>query len=313
MKERFEGANRPQLVAAIQRQEFSLGRADIAEAFIDKGVLVELPAGKTLISQDGTDNDVYFLVAGAVGIIVNKAQIATRKVGNHVGEMSAIEPSLRRSSTVTVLEPIVALKLSSAAFAELGGRFPEIWPPIARELARRLYQRNQQILVPNDAPKLFIISSSEAKETAHALRDGLEKDVFIKVWDQGVFFAGGYPLEALEKQVIESDFAIAIAEADDIVQSRGVTSPTVRDNVLFELGMFMGKLSRYRSILIHPRVKGLKLPSDLQGLTVIQYDGGDASTLQARIKPVCDDVRELVKRLGVRMFTFERTAGSDEK
>jgi len=33
---------------------------------------------------------------------------------------------------------------------------------VARELARRLYQRNSMIPQPNEAPKLFIISSSEA-------------------------------------------------------------------------------------------------------------------------------------------------------
>lgn len=313
MKERFEGQNRQHLVAAMQRQEFSFGQVEIAEAFIEKGTLIELPVSATLISQHASDNDIFFLISGVVGIIVNGAQIATRKAGNHVGEMSAIEPSLPRSSTVTVLEKVVALKISSVAFMALAEKFPKILLPISKELARRLYQRNSQILVPNEAPKLFIISSSEAKKTADALRDGLEQNVFSTVWDEGVFFAGGYALEALEKQVAESDFAVAIAEPDDIVESRGVTSPTVRDNVLFELGLFMGKLTRYRAILVHPKVKNLKLPSDLQGLTVIQYDPGDDSTLHARIKPVCDDVRELVTRLGVRKFTFERGAESDAK
>jgi CRP/FNR family cyclic AMP-dependent transcriptional regulator len=146
------------------------------------------------------------------------------------------------------------------------------------------------------------MSSSEAKHVALALRDGLEKDVFSKVWDDGVFFAGGYPLESLEQQVSESDFAVASAEPDDILESRGSRQPTLRDNVLFELGLFMGKLSRYRAILIHPRIKDLKLPSDLHGLTLIPYDNGDPSTIQARIAPVCTQLRTLIKKLGVRTF-----------
>lgn len=60
--------------------------------------------------------------------------------------------------------------------------------------------------------------------------------MFSTVGDQGVFFAGGYPLEGLERLVSESDFALAIAEPDDIVDSRGTRAPTLRDNVLFELG-----------------------------------------------------------------------------
>lgn len=220
--------------------------------------------------------------------------------------MAAIEPSLPRSATVTVLESAVVLKLSSAAFLSVGHSFPELWLPIAQELSKRLHQRNKTIYPPNKAPKLFIMSSSEALKIAHALRSGLEKDVFSTVWDDGVFFAGGYPLEALEKQVGESDFAVAIAEPDDISESRGQRAPTVRDNVLFELGLFMGKLSRYRTILVHPKVKDLKLPSDLQGLTLVPYQAGDDATIAERIAPVCDTIRDLVLRLGVRTFSIEK-------
>jgi len=302
MKERFESSNRPQLIAALRRQEFSGGEVAIAEALAAVGTLIEAAKGDVLIVQDGTDNDVYLLIAGKVGIVVNGAEIAHRNAGQHVGEMAAIEPSLPRSASVVALETVVALKLSSANFLEIGGQYPQIGLSIARELSRRLRQRNNSIFAPNTAPKLFIMSSAEAKHVALALRDGLEKDVFSKVWDDGVFFAGGYPLESLEQQVSESDFAVAIAEPDDILESRGSRQPTLRDNVLFELGLFMGKLSRYRAILIHPRIKDLKLPSDLHGLTLIPYDNGDPSTIQARIAPVCTQLRTLIKKLGVRTF-----------
>ena len=303
MKERFEGDNRPQLIAALRRQEFTGGDVNIAEALAAAGTLVEFKPAENIIVQHGNDNEIYLLIAGVVAIIVNGAEMATRKAGQHVGEMAAVEPSLPRSATVTVLEPAVALKISSADFMKVGETCSQIWLPIARELSRRLHQRNEAILVPNASPKLFIMSSSEAKNITHALRAGLEHDVFSTAWDDGVFFAGGYPLEALESQVIASDFAVAIAEPDDISKSRGTRAPTMRDNVLFELGLFMGKLTRYRTILVHPRVKDLKIPSDLQGLTLIPYDPGDDATIHTRITPVCDQVRELVKRLGVRTFT----------
>lgn len=294
MKERFEGDNRFQLVEALKRQEFVGGNAKVSEALIGRGKLVEFKSGENIIVQGGPDNDVYFLITGVAGVMVNGAQIATRKAGQHVGEMAAIEPSLPRSATVLVLELVVALKISSADFIAVGEKFPQVWLPLAKELSRRLFQRNSTISLPNEAPKLFIISSSEAKSIAQGLRAGLEHDVFSRVWDDGVFFAGGYPLEALEIQVAEFDFAVAIAEADDIIESRGVKAPTVRDNVLFELGLFMGKLTRYRTILVHPKIKDLKLPSDLQGLTLISYESGDVATLDARLTPVCDQIRAIV-------------------
>jgi CRP/FNR family cyclic AMP-dependent transcriptional regulator len=305
MKERFQGDGHAHLLSALRDQDFAGNKPEIAEALAASGQLLEFAVGGNLIVQNEADNDIYLLIAGSVAVMVNGAHIATRTPGHHVGEMAAIEPSLPRSATVTALQPTVAVKLSSTDFLKIAEKFPEIWLPIARELSRRLSQRNKTIYLPNESPKLFIMSSSEAKDVAHALRAGLEKDVFSMVWDQGVFFAGGYVLEALEKQVNESDFAVAIAEADDITTSRGKRNKTVRDNVLFELGLFMGKLTRFRTVLVHPRVKDLKLPSDLQGLTLIPYDAGDKATLADRIKPACDAVRDLVKRLGVRTFSFE--------
>ncbi|HET7086952.1 MAG TPA: TIR domain-containing protein [Rhizomicrobium sp.] len=301
MKERFEGANGPQLIRALKPQAMVGHDQALAERLAQVGSVVSFAQGQDLIVQDGADNDLYFLVAGEVAILVKGAEVSTRKAGETVGEMAAIEPTLPRSATVRALETTVALKVSNAAFLDIAEAYPKMYQPLARDLAQRLYQRNDTIAEPNQFPKLFIISSSEALDLAHALREGLDGRVFSTVWDQGVFFAGGYPLEALEKQVGESDFAVAIAEPDDIVESRGSRAPTVRDNVLFELGLFMGKLSRHRSILVHPKMKDLKLPSDLQGLTLIPYTGAPGS-LANPMAPVCEQVKATVDRLGVKVF-----------
>jgi CRP-like cAMP-binding protein len=142
MKERFEGGGRPQLITALRRQGFAGGDVNVAAALCDAGALVEVTPGEDLIVQGRTDNEIYLLVAGVVGIIVNGAQVATRKAGQHVGEMAAIEPSLPRSATVRVLENVVALKITSADFMKLSERFPQMWLLIAQELSRRLRERN---------------------------------------------------------------------------------------------------------------------------------------------------------------------------
>ena len=217
--------------------------------------------------------------------------------------MAAIEAAQKRSASIVALETVVALKLSSGEFNAIGAEYPKIWLPIARELSRRLFQRNALIPTPNEHPKLFIISSSEALDVANEIQSHLHRDVFSSVWNEGTFFAGGYSLEALEKAVNESDFAVAVAQPDDIVSTRGSSHPTLRDNVLFELGLFMGRLSRYRAILIHPRVAGLKLPSDLHGLTALSYEAGAPSELSVRLGPACHEIRKLVRSLGVRTST----------
>lgn len=300
MKERFEGDNRHNLIDALKRQEFVGGDGAIAEQMAAKGELVEFQKLDKLIVEDAEDNDIYLLLAGSVSIVIKGSEYRSRHAGQHVGEMAAIEPTLKRSATVVANETVVALKLTSATFMAIGNTFPQIWLPMARELSRRLHQRNSMIQPPNEFPKLFIISSSEARPVAEELRAQLEHDVFSTVWSNGVFFAGGYPLEALEKAVAESDFAIAIAQPDDVVKSRHRQQPTLRDNVLFELGLFMGKLTRHRAILIHPKVPNLKIPSDLHGLTLLSYAPASPPDLADRLKPACEAIRKIVKLHGVR-------------
>jgi len=300
MKERFEGEGHSNLIDALLRQEFVAGDAGLADAMAMQGQLIEFQKGDKLITEGGEDNDIYLLVAGSVSIVIKGNEYTTRNAGQHVGEMAAIEPAQKRSATVVAHDTVVALKLTSADFMSLGRTYPRIWLPIARVLSRRLFQRNDLIAPPNEYPKLFIMSSTEALDVAREVQGQLERDVFSTVWTDGAFFAGGYPLEALEKAVSESDFAVAIAQPDDVVESRGSTNPTLRDNVLFELGLFMGKLSRHRAILIHPRGAGLKLPSDLQGLTVLSYTPGKPNELAARLGAACNEIRKMVKNLGVR-------------
>jgi CRP/FNR family cyclic AMP-dependent transcriptional regulator len=302
MKERFQGAGCGLLIDTLMKQDFVGHDRAFAEALAGKGTLVEFAKADKLIEQGQESTDVFLLLAGSVAIVVNGNQIATRRAGDHVGEMAAINPEETRSATVVALQTVVTLKLDGPVFHEIGESHPRIWKPVAQTIARRLYDRNRHIPKPNAAPKLFVISSTEAIALAENIRTQLDPVVFSRVWKDGVFFAGGYTLEALEQAVAESDFAIAIAQADDIIESRGGRQPTLRDNVLFELGLFMGQLTRARALLVHPRIKDLKLPSDLQGLTLLPYDDGDATTLTARLAPVCDEIRKIVEKLGVRLF-----------
>jgi len=300
MRERFEGVGRSNLISALLRQEFVCGDSAIAERFASAGILHEVVAGNELIEEGGEDNDLYLLLSGSVAIIIKGVQVNTRAAGQHVGEMAAIEPSQKRSATVVAQDIVVSLKVSSADLMAIGNDFPQIWLPIARVLSRRLFERNDLLTPPNESPRLFIISSAEALKIAYEVATQLERTALPTVWAHGTFFAGQYTLEALENAVMQSDFAVAIAQADDIVDSRNSSRPTVRDNVIFELGLFMGHLSRHRAILVHPRVPDLKLPSDVNGLTLVSYAPGKPEDLSARLTAPCHEIRKVIERLGVR-------------
>lgn len=265
MKERFN--NKRLLTAALQSQKVCGGLEEIAIDLADRVELKELAPGDILITQGKADTDIYFILVGTFTILVNGRKVNTRSVNDHVGEMSAVDPSLPRSATVVADTPSVVAKISEETLTGMATKFGIIWRNLARELAKRLHQRNNLITAPNDRPKLFIMSSKEALPIAQEVQAILDHDMSVQVWTDGVFFASSYALEALERAVENVDFAVAIAQGDDVLISRKRKSAAPRDNVIFELGMFMGHLGRARTILFQPEGKHLKLPSDLNGLT----------------------------------------------
>ena len=113
MKERFEGDNRHNLIDALKRQEFVGGDVALAETMAEQGDLVEFQKLDKLIVEDAEDNDIYLLLAGSVSIVIKGIEYTTRNAGQHVGEMAAIEPTLKRSATVAANDKVVALKLQA--------------------------------------------------------------------------------------------------------------------------------------------------------------------------------------------------------
>ena len=299
MKERFEGPeNRAVRVEVLREQKLVLGDLHLAEKIADAGELIELAAGSVVIQQHAHDSDLYFILAGAVDINVNGRIVAQRRAGDHVGEMSVIQPTQPRSATVLVTETTVLSKLTQPQFAGIAAEYPEIWKPLAKELARRLEQRNALVTKTRQKIQVFIISTAEALPIARAIQNAFAHDPFdVEVWTDDVFLVSYYPLESLEAKLDESDFAIAIATPDDQTTSRGVTQPSARDNVVFELGLFIGRLGRKRSFLLSPCGEDVKLPSDYKGVTTIKYTHSKGK-LASALGPATNQMRDIINDLG---------------
>ena len=275
------------------------GSADITDALVRAGEVITATKGSTIIEQGGSDNDVYLIVAGSCDIIVNGRTVGRRGPGDHVGEMAAIEPSQQRSASVVAAEEVVALKVAEPGFHAVAHAHPTIYKDIARELSRRLLQRNAFVGAYRDRVRLFIISSVESLPIARAIQNAFEHDPFaVVIWTDGVFKVANYTLQSLEDEVDKSDFAIAIAHADDLTTVRGADWPTPRDNVIFELGLFMGRLGRARAILMEPREEKVKLPSDLAGVTTIPYSFEAGDDAAASLGPACNRLRDHINALG---------------
>jgi len=149
-------------------------------------------------------------------------------------------------------------------------------------------------------PFVFVGSSSEGLETAKAVQANLEYSCECQIWSQGVFGLGEGAMEALIRNLGKYDFAVLVLTPDDIVVCRGETSPMARDNVLFELGLFIGKIGRDRTFMITDRDAGIKIPSDLSGISPATFMNPQSGTLQSALGTACTTIEERVKVLGCR-------------
>lgn len=83
-------------------------------------------------------------------------------------------------------------------------------------------------------------------------------------------------LEKFEHNAQSAAYAVVLLTADDLggVRADASIRPRGRQNVVFELGFFFGKLGRSRVVvLIDP---GIERPSDIDGLVYIPLDSSGA-------------------------------------
>ena len=89
-------------------------------------------------------------------------------------------------------------------------------------------------------PSVFIGSSAEGLAVAEAIQVNLDRACEVVPWSQGLFGLSGGTLETLVDRAQEFDFAALVLTPDDMVHSRGNDQQSPRDNVVLELGLFIG-------------------------------------------------------------------------
>ena len=303
MLERFKGAEgKRRLVEALRAQRVIGDNGDLAKAVADSARVQRFEPDSVLIHDMDVGNDVYFILSGVVSIRVMEREVAVRTAGQHIGEMALLDPGQPRSaSAVAVDGEVVAARLSESDFNFIAESNPRLWRNVARELAGRLRQRNRFIAKPNPRPVLFLGCSTESLTVTRAIQMGLEHDpIVVKVWTDEVFTPSMFAIESLENQLASTDFAALVLSPDDMVVSRNVTSGAPRDNVIFELGLFMGALGHSRVFLVYPREVEVKIPTDLAGITALTYPPALAGELRHEVASVCYDIRRVILSEGPR-------------
>jgi hypothetical protein len=146
-------------------------------------------------------------------------------------------------------------------------------------------------------PRIFIGSSTKALPMAEYAQAELSHISQPEVWENGKFYPHMTPIESLFKALDEFDFALFVAIPEDVTTKRGKSLATMRDNVLFEAGLFMGRLGRSRVFLISPENTAdtaLELPSDLTGIDPTHYNPS-AANVRASVASALVYLRDAIR------------------
>jgi predicted nucleotide-binding protein len=133
-------------------------------------------------------------------------------------------------------------------------------------------------------PEIFIGCSVEGLTEAKIIQMELAHSANTVIWSQGVFGLSRGTLETLVEKAPSFTHAILVLTPDDMLTKRANESRAARDNVLFELGLFMGALGRERTFVVTE--KSVQLPTDLAGVATVSFQRDEGVNLVANLGPV---------------------------
>lgn len=144
--------------------------------------------------------------------------------------------------------------------------------------------------------RIFVGSSVEHLNLVEAIEANFQHDLDIEVraWTT-VFGPGRSNLENLLQQTKHNDVAVCVFVPVDETKIREGTFQTVRDNVVFELGLFTGAHGLRRVFWIVPQgAEKMHLPTDLAGYSPLTYKPPSDGNWSAALRPACARMREAI-------------------
>lgn len=159
--------------------------------------------------------------------------------------------------------------------------------------------------------RVFIGSSVESLTYAEAIAVSLDYDAECEIWTDS-FQPSSETISSLIEKLIWADFGIFILSADDQINSRGHEMVTPRDNVIFELGLFMGGLGKNRVAAVIDRgTPGIRKISDLSGFTFLEYDS-TKSNAQNATRAASSHIKQAIRLYGKRHIKLNQRADEPE-
>lgn len=163
----------------------------------------------------------------------------------------------------------------------------------------------------SDKPTVFIASSSEAISVAEAVHIKLEQEMRVKLWENA-FDLSSITITTLISKTKEADYAVFVFHPDDKTLIREKEYTSVRDNVVLELGMFIGALGLEKCFILVPKSAEttFRLPTDLAGVTASFYDDQEPD-LTDSVTGSCAKIKQSVKKLEATKTKTETTSEAE--
>ena len=150
-------------------------------------------------------------------------------------------------------------------------------------------------------PKLFIGTAKESLDIADLLHYALSGDDVCEptVWRDGVFRLSREALADLVDAAKDFDFAAFVFAPNDTTVKRGSRVKSVRDNVLFETGLFMGSLGRDKTFLVQCKDDKVDVPTDLWGIKRALYPRRDDGNMEAAMRVAAFQLSKAIREADV--------------
>jgi predicted nucleotide-binding protein len=154
--------------------------------------------------------------------------------------------------------------------------------------------------VPDGPRRVFVASSNEGRWIASALFNRLNsRSIHVQLWtSEETFRPSESYLDSLIQIAAESTFAVFVCSADDVLISRDRIAGVPRDNVIFEIGLFMGALGKQNCFCIVPGEREVRLPTDLAGHSHLLFS--PTVRFEKDLDELADKLRRLIQKTKAR-------------
>lgn len=263
-------------VARIFRKQFRDDKPDFTVAGLDTGLkqFYDKP-DQQLVLRLGLYLAPYFnLITGWTGGHVHQVDITPTGINERVVKF-------KDSDIDALWDEYIRENIPWPVQDSSGGIIPGTGLPL--ELLNEEvddYEATDRFMKPPNSRKVFVVHGHDhaAKETVARFLENLNLEPVI-LHEQAN--QGRTVIEKFEQHSEEVVFAVVLLTPDDLGAARTGDdrlrelhernlNRRARQNVVFELGYFVGRLSRRRVCALY--VDGVELPSDMKGVLYVSYD-----------------------------------------